>query len=77
MSGSGGRGGSDGRGDEGRIDQAWYDDSTYFDGDTAHLTDLDSPFQRYRIAKVLEIGESAAKMRPCSSGATRSYHIAM
>jgi ubiquinone/menaquinone biosynthesis C-methylase UbiE len=38
-----------------RIDQAWYDDSTYFEGSTAHLTDLDSPFQRYRVARVLDI----------------------
>lgn len=38
-----------------RIDQAWYDSSSYFDGGTGHLTDLDSPFQRYRIARVMEL----------------------
>jgi ubiquinone/menaquinone biosynthesis C-methylase UbiE len=36
-----------------RIDADWYDRSEYFDA--GHLTDRDSPFQRYRIAKVLEI----------------------
>ena len=38
-----------------RIDAAYYDRSTYFDVDTEHLTDLSSPFQRYRVAKVLEV----------------------
>lgn len=38
-----------------RIGQEYYDDSEYFEGGTEHLTDLDSPFQRYRIAKVLDI----------------------
>ncbi len=38
-----------------RIDQEWYDSSSYFDADTAHLTDLQSAFQRYRIDNVLAI----------------------
>jgi ubiquinone/menaquinone biosynthesis C-methylase UbiE len=38
-----------------RIDRAYYDDSSYFEGGTGHLTDLESPFQRYRVAKVLDI----------------------
>lgn len=42
-------------GTEGRIDRAYYDSSTYFEGATAHLTDLESAFQRYRVAKVLDI----------------------
>lgn len=40
---------------DGRIDQEWYDSSTYFDDGTAHLTDLRSAFQRYRIDNVLAI----------------------
>ncbi|MEK9500169.1 class I SAM-dependent methyltransferase [Gaopeijia maritima] len=43
--------------DDRRIDQSWYDSSTYFDGDTEHLMDLGSRFQRYRIEKVLEIAD--------------------
>lgn len=45
--------------DDRRIDQAWYDSSTYFDGDTEHLVDLESRFQRYRIDNVLAIAEPA------------------
>jgi ubiquinone/menaquinone biosynthesis C-methylase UbiE len=40
---------------EARIGKEYYDRSDYFEGDTEHLTDLASPFQRYRISKVLEI----------------------
>ena len=36
-----------------RIDAAYYDRSQYFDA--RHLEDLDSPFQRYRVEKVLGI----------------------
>jgi ubiquinone/menaquinone biosynthesis C-methylase UbiE len=36
-----------------RIDAAYYDGSKYFDA--RHLADLDSPFQRYRVEKVLGI----------------------
>jgi len=39
-----------------RIDAAYYDSSDYFEGVGAgHIVDVDSPFQRYRLAKVLEI----------------------
>lgn len=38
-----------------RIDQDWYDSSSYFDAGTGHLTDLQSTFQRYRIDNVLAI----------------------
>lgn len=37
-----------------RIGKEWYDSTAYFD-DSAHITDFDSPFQRYRVAKVLEL----------------------
>lgn len=53
---------------EGRIDQAYYDSSSYFDGDTDHLTDLESPFQRYRVAKVLEIATPKATDRVVDLG---------
>ena len=42
---------------EGRIGKDFYDRSDYFDTDAQHLHDLDSPFQRYRVAKVLELYE--------------------
>ncbi len=48
-------GASPGDSSSGRIDRDWYDSSTYFDADTSHLTDLRSPFQRYRIDNVLRI----------------------
>jgi ubiquinone/menaquinone biosynthesis C-methylase UbiE len=38
---------------EGRIGKEYYDSTTYFDAD--HITDHRSPFQRYRVAKVLEL----------------------
>lgn len=39
-----------------RIGKEHYDSSEYFEGrGAAHLTDLDSPFQRYRVAKVTAI----------------------
>jgi ubiquinone/menaquinone biosynthesis C-methylase UbiE len=37
------------------IGKEYYDQSGYFDRGTAHLTDIGSAFQRYRIRKVLEI----------------------
>ena len=41
---------------EARIGKEHYDSSEYFVGEGAgHLTDLDSPFQRYRVAKVTEL----------------------
>ena len=42
---------------EERIGREFYDRSDYFEGGTEHLQDLDSPFQKYRIAKVLQIYE--------------------
>ena len=38
---------------ETRIGKEFYDSTDYFDG--AHLVDHESPFQRYRVRKVLEI----------------------
>ena len=39
-----------------KIDAEYYDSSEYFEGrGAAHLTDLESPFQRYRVAKVTAI----------------------
>lgn len=41
---------------ESRIGKEFYDSSDYFENQgTTHLVDHDSPFQRYRVAKVLEI----------------------
>lgn len=37
-----------------RIGKEWYDSTAYFD-EPGHITDHESPFQRYRVAKVLEI----------------------
>jgi 2-polyprenyl-3-methyl-5-hydroxy-6-metoxy-1,4-benzoquinol methylase len=39
---------------EERIGKEYYDSTAYFD-DPAHLMDPHSPFQRYRVAKVLQI----------------------
>lgn len=39
---------------EPRIGKEYYDSTAYFD-DPDHLTDYDSPFQRYRVRKVLEL----------------------
>ena len=39
-----------------RIGKDYYDSTDYFEGESAaHLADLDSPFQRYRIGKVLAL----------------------
>ena len=37
-----------------RIGKEWYDSTGYFE-ESGHITDHDSPFQRYRVAKVLEL----------------------
>lgn len=50
------------------IDRSWYDSSTYFDGDTAHLVDLDSPFQRYRVERVLAIATPSPEDRVVDLG---------
>ena len=44
-----------------RIDADYYDRSEYFAAD--HLTDRESPFQRYRVAKVLSIYDPAPQER--------------
>ena len=42
---------------EPRIGKEHYDSTSYFEGEGAeHLTDLGSSFQRYRVAKVVELG---------------------
>ena len=38
-----------------RIGKEFYDSSDYFEGGTEHLTDLESPFQGYRVSKVLAL----------------------
>jgi len=38
-----------------RIDREYYDTGVYFDAGTEHLTDRTSPFQQYRLRKVLEV----------------------
>lgn len=52
----------------GRIDRDYYEGSGYFDADTAHLTDLESAFQRYRVAKVLGIHEPGPEDRVLDLG---------
>lgn len=42
-----------------RIGKEFYDSSDYFVGDADHLQDMESPFQRYRVRKVLEIHDPA------------------
>lgn len=52
----------------GRIDSDYYDRSDYFEDASAHLRDLDSPFQRYRIRKVLEIHHPGKEARVLDLG---------
>ena len=53
----------------GRIGREFYDSSGYFDDDAAsHITDLDSRFQRYRVAKVLELHAPGASDRVVDLG---------
>lgn len=40
---------------EPHIGKEYYDRSDYFEGRAGHLTDVQSPFQRYRIREVLDI----------------------
>jgi ubiquinone/menaquinone biosynthesis C-methylase UbiE len=40
---------------EPHIGKEFYDSSDYFEGGTEHLTNVTSPFQRYRVRKVLEL----------------------
>jgi cyclopropane fatty-acyl-phospholipid synthase-like methyltransferase len=53
---------------EPHIGKEFYDSSDYFDGGTEHLTDVDSPFQRYRVKKVLELYEPGAGERVVDLG---------
>jgi ubiquinone/menaquinone biosynthesis C-methylase UbiE len=53
---------------EERIGREFYDRSDYFEGGTEHLQDLDSPFQRYRIDKVLQIYEPGPEERVLDLG---------
>ena len=53
---------------EDRIGREFYDRSDYFEADAGHLIDLDSAFQRYRVAKVLEIYEPRAEERVLDLG---------
>lgn len=46
-----------------RIGKEYYDRGEYFEEGTGHLTDLDSPFQRYRVQKVMEIYEPGPEER--------------
>jgi SAM-dependent methyltransferase len=50
------------------VDRSYYDRSEYFDAGTAHLTDPESRFQRYRIAKVLDIHDPAPGARVVDLG---------
>ena len=51
-----------------RIGREFYDRSDYFEGGTEHLQDLDSPFQKYRIKKVLQIYEPGPEERVLDVG---------
>jgi len=53
---------------EERIGREFYDRSDYFEGGTEHLQDLDSPFQKYRVAKVLQIYEPGPEERVLDLG---------
>src|SRR5688572_26081106 len=57
------------RADLGHIGKDHYDSSGYFEGaGTGHLTDTDSAFQRYRIAKVVELASPAPTDRVVDLG---------
>jgi len=54
---------------EPRIGREHYDASGYFEGEGAsHLTDPQSPFQRYRVAKLTELGAPGASDRVVDLG---------
>jgi len=54
---------------EARIGKEFYDSSDYFENrGTVHLTDYESPFQKYRVSKVLEIHTPAANARVVDLG---------
>ena len=53
---------------EERIGREFYDRSDYFEGRTEHLQDLNSPFQKYRIDKVLQIYDPGPEERVLDVG---------
>jgi cyclopropane fatty-acyl-phospholipid synthase-like methyltransferase len=53
--------------DKERIGKEWYDSTAYFD-DPDHITDYESPFQRYRLEKVLELHRPVAGDRVVDVG---------
>ncbi len=55
-----------GKGPPERIDAAYYDRSEYFEA--GHLTDRQSPFQRYRVEKILSIYDPAGEERVLDMG---------
>lgn len=62
-----------------RIGREFYDSSDYFEGGKAHLLDHESPFQRYRVAKVLEVYTPGAGERVVDLGCgwgTMSFALA-
>ena len=53
---------------EERVGREFYDRTYYFDAGTDHLRDIDSPFQRYRIEKVLQLYEPGPEERVLDLG---------
>ncbi len=53
---------------EDRIGREFYDRTDYFEEGTEHLRDLESPFQRYRVDKVLQIYEPGREERVLDLG---------
>jgi ubiquinone/menaquinone biosynthesis C-methylase UbiE len=53
---------------EERIGREFYDQSDYFDGGAEHLQDLESPFQRYRVEKVVQIYDPEPEERVLDLG---------
>jgi len=51
-----------------KMDRQYYDESTYFGEHTERFTDLDTPFQKYRVAKVLQIYSPAKEDRVVDLG---------
>ena len=53
---------------EERIGREFYNRSDYFERGTEHLQDIDSPFQKYRVDKVLQIYEPGSEERVLDLG---------
>ncbi len=53
---------------EDRIGREFYDRTDHFEEGTEHLRDLESPFQRYRVDKVLQIYEPGREERVLDLG---------